>query len=84
MNRDKRFEKEKIMTDEGEKGIIMRLNVIISLLTKLCIDKELKSSVKEQIKILYETGLSSGDIGKILGKESGYIASNLSRIKRGK
>jgi hypothetical protein len=72
------------MTDEGEKAIIMRLNVIINLLTKLCIDKKLESSVKEQIGILHEIGLSSGDIGRILGKGSGYITSNLSRIKRGK
>ena len=72
------------MTDKGEKEIILRLNVIINLLTKLCIDKKLKSSVKEQIKILHEIGLSSGDIGRIIGKEPAYITSNLSRLKRGK
>ena len=84
MNLYKEFERGRIMTGEVEKAIIMRLNVMISLLTKLCIDKKLKSSVKEQISILHEIGLSSGDIGRILGKESGYITSNLSRIKRGK
>lgn len=72
------------MSEKGEKEIITRLNVIINLLLRLCIDKELKSTVKDQIKILNEIGLSSGDIGRIIRKEARYVTANLSQLKRRK
>lgn len=72
------------MSEKGEKEIIIRLNVIVNLLSRLCIDKQLKSTVKQEIQLLDEMGLSSGDIARIIGREQNYVTSNLSRLKRRK
>jgi DNA-directed RNA polymerase specialized sigma24 family protein len=77
-------EEEEIMSEKGEKEIIIRLNVIVNLLSRLCIDKQLKSTVKQEIQLLDEMGLSSGDIARIIGREQNYVTSNLSRLKRRK
>jgi hypothetical protein len=77
-------EEEEIMSEKGEKEIIIRLNVIVNLLSRLCIDKQLKSTVKQEIQLLDEIGLSSGDIARIIGREQNYVTSNLSRLKRRK
>jgi len=72
------------MSDKGEKEIITRLNVIVNLLSRLCVDKQLKSNVKQQIELLDEMGLSSGDIARIIGRDPSYVTANLSRLKRRK
>lgn len=69
------------MSKQYEEEIITRLNVIINLLLRVSTDEKTKSTAKEQIKILSEMGLSSGDIGRILGKEARYVTANLSQLR---
>ena len=69
------------MSDKNKKEIIARLNVVINLLLRMCSEKGVKITTKEQIKILAEMGLSSGDIGRILGKEPRYVTANLSQLR---
>jgi predicted RNA-binding protein YlqC (UPF0109 family) len=72
------------MSEKGEKEIIVRLNTIINLLLEISADKESNATAKERIRILSKMGLSSGDIGRIIGKEARYVTANISQIKREK
>ena len=70
------------MPEKNDKEIIERLNIIINLLLRICIDKKLKFTSREQIKILNDIGISSGNIGKIIAKKTHYVTANLSQIKK--
>lgn len=68
------------MTDD--KNISKRLDVIIRLLLEQPQNEKMK--IAEQLMLLDSAGLSSGDIGKILGRESKNIASSLNTLKKKK
>lgn len=70
------------MTEELLKQLISRLDVVTNLLLDIYIKKGITSNVAEKIRILADFGLNSGDIGRIIGKPTNYVTSNISRSKR--
>jgi len=70
------------MSEKADREITKRLNVIINLLLRISTDKDIRSTLMDQIKLLGEMGLSSSDIGDIIGKESRYVASYLAQLKK--
>jgi hypothetical protein len=72
------------MSDKNDREITKRLDVIINLLLRMCIDRDVRSSLMDQIRVLDEMGLSSSDIGNIIGKESRYVASYVAQLKKKK
>lgn len=72
------------MSEKADREITKRLNVIINLLLRISTDKDVRSTLMDQIKLLGEMGLSSSDIGDIIGKEARYVASYLAQLKKKK
>jgi hypothetical protein len=62
-------------------GIERRLDVIIHVLLKQTEIQEMSS--RGQIALLSQIGLKDTDIAGILGKTRGYVASELSILRRG-
>jgi len=65
-----------------EDSTIIRLDIIINLLSRLCLEKKVTVNIQEQIDILNSMKLSSGDIGRIIGKDTNYVTANISRLRR--
>ena len=61
--------------------IVKRLDVLIRLMLDQQI-KEGKVLRKDQLLFMDSVGLTSGEIGKILGQSSKDIASQLNRLKK--
>lgn len=59
--------------------LIRRLDVLIFL----SLDNKYPS-VTDKVKKLTETGLNSGEIGRILGKATNYVTATLSKGKKRK
>jgi len=62
-------------------AIVKRLDVLI----RLMLDQQLKESKmfrKDQLLFMDSVGLTSGNIGKILGQSSKDIASQLNKLKK--
>ena len=67
----------------NDENITKRLDVLIRLLLEQQL-QEGKMKRNEQLVLLDSTGLSSGEIGKILGRPSKDIASQLNTLKKKK
>ena len=68
------------MSDES-KEIIKRLDTIVFLLLELK-DKEGKMLLKEKIRLLNEAGLDYTQIARVLGKDAGSVAVQLTMMKK--
>jgi len=67
----------------NDENITKRLDVLIGLLLEQQL-KDKKMKRKEQLIILDSAGLTSGEIGNILGQSSKDIASQLNTIRKKK
>jgi len=67
------------MTDDKE--ILKRLDTIVFLLLELK-DKEGKMPLKEKIRLLNDAGLDYTQIARVLGKNAGNVAVQLTLIKK--
>jgi len=63
------------------KDVIKRLDILIRLFLEQQL-QEGKLKRKNQIALMDSVGLTSGDIGKILGQPSKDVASQINRIKK--
>ncbi|MFH1326660.1 MAG: hypothetical protein ABIH59_00855 [archaeon] len=64
-----------------DKEILKRLDTIVFLLLELK-DKEGKMPLKEKIRLLNDAGLDYTQIAKVLGKNAGNIAVQLTLMKK--
>ncbi len=62
-------------------GIERRLDAIIHILLRQTDVQEM--SAREQIEVLDRLGLRDSEIARILGRTRGYVASELSVVRRG-
>ncbi len=71
-------------TESSDKDMIERLDIIIGLLCEIATSQpsEARGSITERIGLLLELGLSPSDVGKVLGKETGYVTGVRSRLKK--
>ncbi len=75
----KHLNKSKEWQDIG--GIERRLDAIIHILLRQTEVQEMNA--RNQIEMLSRLGLSDQEIARILGRTRGYVASELSIIRRG-
>jgi len=66
---------------EESKQILKRLDTIVFLLLELK-DKEGKMPLKEKIRLLNDAGLDYTQIAKVLGRNQGSVAVQLSMMKK--
>lgn len=69
--------------DLNLEDVTKRLDLIIYLLIKQSQEKD-KATNREIIGELFEWGLKDLDIAKIFGKSRGYIASEITQLKKSK
>ena len=62
------------------KGIEKRLDAMIRILLRPTEVQEMSS--RDQIALLYSTGLSDAEIANILGRTRGYVASELTALRK--
>lgn len=67
----------------GEKEILKRLNLLVSLFLERS-DGKTGNSVAGKIHRLSDMGVAPADIAQIVGKPSKYVWTNLGRKKSGK
>lgn len=67
--------------DDGSESIRKRLDVIIRLLMEEQVQSGILKRV-EQLKLLHEIGLTSGEIGRILAQPSKDISSAIGKMKK--
>jgi len=65
--------------DAEYKKMVMKLNVLISLMLDLTKDKEL--SITDKVKKLRDYGLKPAEIGEILNKKSNYVSAVIKNMK---
>ena len=70
------------MTDEQFAAIIKRLDLIANLLIEELLEEN--ASLTEKAVRLERLGLSSAEIGRLIGKTSSYVAATLSMHKKKK
>ena len=68
------------MSDES-KDILKRLDTIVFLLLELK-DKEGKMPLKEKIRLLNDAGLDYTQIARVLGRNPGSVAVQLTMMKK--
>lgn len=71
--------------EEYQKQMLRKMNIILSLLIDIkCGTQEKKMTNREKIILLNNAGLDYKEIAQIIGKKEGYVAVELSTIKRKK
>ena len=67
--------------DDETKEILKRLDTIVFLLLELK-DRDGKMLLKEKIKLLSDAGLEYTQIAKVLGRDPGSVAVQLTMMKK--
>lgn len=70
---------------EYQKQVLRKMNMILSLLIDIkCGTQEKEMTNREKIALLNNAGVDYKEIAQILGKKEGYVAVELSTIKKKK
>ena len=69
------------MKDDPNQEILKRLDTIVYLLLEMK-DRDGKMPIKEKVRLLNDAGLNYNQIAKVLGKNPGNIAVQLTFLKK--